>query len=1598
MTATFVVLCIIAVWVRLINASAAGAETVADEQHDHDVWDKEWASFYQERHKFDAGIETLRESFANGEFAESPELWAQIGLAYKDLDARWNDGGDVKALDAFDRAINLTDENEYPLIFAAHLQRALLLIDLGKGLEALRALDLASVALTTMAGSQTCSDTLHGKIQADLQADISASGNEPTEANFDYDQATLLRYAGDVFMTILKDSRSASRRYLQSIELYPCAFPVYLKYVNALLDTDDSSPELWQRVFSLLENAVAKYLVTGNEKHEVCAEYEERSYTSKFNVRISSQAKNGHADNSTDEVGEHTEGDASAASALYWTLAAVSNKLQQYDLAWYYLSQAHAQDEHLLLSSQAYSLDTRREAVESLLANQRTDFWPTAYQVQQYDIGSRSTVPIFVVGFFRSGSTLLETMLDSHPQIWGMGEESVLATELPEFRRQLLASVRKRPERQPYPDSVSDKFDVISGGAVVNKFADRILRRMMTRYHRAKTAAVEELEAIRNEAYEDMISSDDLEKQRQRLEIMAGKQDGGITADLFLNTSSKFSSQSNKTSVQFRIVDKMLNNYMNIGFIRLMFPNAIVLHTVRDPLDTLASCYKLKFASPAAVFTLDMHTLVQEYLLYQRIIQHFRGIFHDQSKDGDAESMQRPGFEIIDVPYELLVTNPEQVMRALLYKLRLPWDDRVLNHTHTYRTVRTASMMQIRRSLYNNSIGSWRKFAAYLRGPSKEGLQLELQKMKDILPVITNASVSTIRAADVSSVISLKRDLSYTTHATTVSMNWDLDENFNYSSYIEQLTELTPITSHDILRTLCLDHPECVNKHAPQPAEGRLPTTPFSVESFLQLNPNAELLYKQSQHLVQLSNSQVQVLLGLFERIFVFLDCSFLHCQATARETHSFDVSVSVLRVALLLQRGRLLSRVYGQVSAVLDFNEALRLLGQQPHFHVSISDEHSGDTNNATAAAEMFILKPASWLRSARCYHDDDSGDAATHPPDEMVNAEKREVENIYCKAVISRKLSGVALLLYYRAEALYSMPATDFAYIVHALEPAKGPVGNGPLSSLLALKFSSLGYKEALLVEPFDISMYFGYLTSLQSLGAQVFTTSQLRSIVTYALEVVDLFGKEALTSTLADRFIEAPREAVGVELEDNIAERMAQHTSGIYWGIFGIAERCLKDYKLAWKALEIAHTLDSHRLRKSKHYSLQTNVIRATETIRTQTHKSGFWPAPAQNIGSHSKLCVFVVGFYRSGSSLLETMLRRHPKIDSLGETSLAVKYVSVLEQKIQAIVRQSKQSQQQALHFDAVTELRDFVGQMSSRIISKTKKAVLDNLKYSHDTKYSQAQPSGSGYTDELLNSNTELPISSRNGFREDRDSVRGRPAGEAPNAHSQVTRVLDKMLANYLHLGYIRMLFPSAIIIHTMRDPMDTILSVYKHRFGSEQLVMSLTWDTLIAEYVTYLSVMQHFREQFANFDGQHGGLVEVSYEALVANPEMTLRAVLYKLGLDWDPAVLNHTTVQRTVYTASMMQVRESLYTRSIGSWRKYAPYLSEVTASFKEKLKPLKSNLPKVATGFSILSSRQSSSVKVPAVSMNWKLDPKFDYNGMIRTLHFLNATKSRS
>jgi tetratricopeptide (TPR) repeat protein len=181
-------------------------------------------------------------------------------------------------------------------------------------------------------------------------------------------------------------------------------------------------------------------------------------------------------------------------------------------------------------------------------------------------IGSPTRTPIFIIGFVRSGSTLLERILDAHPLIVGTGEDSVFNGRLDFIRNKIVTA--------------SQAGDLSILHDTVTKLADDVVSDMIQRW--------EIIDANSREVSEDGEPEKDEEKAKP-----------------------------------IRFSDKMLTNYMNVGFIHLLFPNALILHVAREPMDTIFSAFKHDFPSGGLDYTSEFEGLAQLYHSYRDVMEHW---------------------------------------------------------------------------------------------------------------------------------------------------------------------------------------------------------------------------------------------------------------------------------------------------------------------------------------------------------------------------------------------------------------------------------------------------------------------------------------------------------------------------------------------------------------------------------------------------------------------------------------------------------------------------------------------------------------------------------------------------------------------------------------------------------------------------------------------------------------------------------------------------------------------------------------------------------------------------------------------------------------
>jgi tetratricopeptide (TPR) repeat protein len=147
------------------------------------------------------------------------------------------------------------------------------------------------------------------------------------------------------------------------------------------------------------------------------------------------------------------------------------------------------------------------------------------------------------------------------------------------------------------------------------------------------------------------------------------------------------------------------------------------------------------------------------------------------------------------------------------------------------------------------------------------------------------------------------------------------------------------------------------------------------------------------------------------------------------------------------------------------------------------------------------------------------------------------------------------------------------------------------------------------------------------------------------------------------------------------------------------------------------------------------------------------------------------------------------------------------------------------------------------------------------------------------------------------------------------------RVIDKMPDNIITLGMAGLLFPKARVVFCRRDPRDTCLSCYFHRFDQP-----LVWYTDLVDCGSRALELERLAEHWRGVLPLR--MLTIEYEALVADLEGESRRLIEFLDLDWEPACLDFHKTERPVRTASGWQVRQPLFTRSVGRWRKYERHL----------------------------------------------------------------------
>jgi len=256
-------------------------------------------------------------------------------------------------------------------------------------------------------------------------------------------------------------------------------------------------------------------------------------------------------------------------------------------------------------------------------------------------VGDPASDPIFIVGLPRSGSTLLEQILASHPMIEGTAE----LPDLHSLAGSLEPESKFRGPWRAYPDILAD--------LPPERFA---------------------------------------ELGRQYLD------------------STKVQRKTDRPL----FIDKMPNNWVHVGLIQLILPNAKIIDARRHPLACGFSNFK-QFYARGHEFSYDLTHVGEHYRQYQRLMAHFDRILPDR---------------VLRVLHEDVVVDPETQIRRMLDYVGVPFDEACVRFHDTKRSVRSASAEQVRRPIQADAIELWRAYEAHL-GPLKEALGPTLDRWRD---------------------------------------------------------------------------------------------------------------------------------------------------------------------------------------------------------------------------------------------------------------------------------------------------------------------------------------------------------------------------------------------------------------------------------------------------------------------------------------------------------------------------------------------------------------------------------------------------------------------------------------------------------------------------------------------------------------------------------------------------------------------------------------------------------------------------------------------------------------------------------------------------
>ena len=171
--------------------------------------------------------------------------------------------------------------------------------------------------------------------------------------------------------------------------------------------------------------------------------------------------------------------------------------------------------------------------------------------------------------------------------------------------------------------------------------------------------------------------------------------------DFLINFRSQYFKklQNHRRDKSKYVCDKMPHNFIFIGLIKTVFPEAKIIYCKRDPIDNCFSLYSHKFVEMSHQYSYDQKTLGTYYKLHSKLMEFWLNKYKE---------------EIYVLDNEELIKNQEKVSKEIVDFCNLQWENQCLEFYKTKRQIRTASIEQVRQPLNTKSIGAWKKYESSL--------------------------------------------------------------------------------------------------------------------------------------------------------------------------------------------------------------------------------------------------------------------------------------------------------------------------------------------------------------------------------------------------------------------------------------------------------------------------------------------------------------------------------------------------------------------------------------------------------------------------------------------------------------------------------------------------------------------------------------------------------------------------------------------------------------------------------------------------------------------------------------------------------------------